>query len=239
MSPAAPYIPPAPEALTNIFSPLQTFTTTQSFSPSKIVSADIASRQEKLEKYRQKRIKRTYCRSTDPIRRERAYSRTRDEFGHFVFENSKKRDAAEAAAQEDLSVVINQLEASKRESMELKQKLQIVLHEMLALRKKAEEVTTEKAVMQQALEEQKKMNEKLLQENRLLWDGVPINEIFSTIRTPHTNYVNVEAFKEKIDLTNIELNWTHSPHLEAARLEEEEFQKRWDEMTFVAGERHV
>jgi len=86
--------------------------------------------------------------------------------------------------------------------------------------------------------QQQQVNRALIQENHMLWSTVPLNEIFSTIRAPSSpthSFINIDAFKEKIDLANIQLNWTDSPHLEAARVEEEEFQKRWDEMNFIAG----
>jgi hypothetical protein len=41
------------------------------------------------------------------------------------------------------------------------------------------------------------------------------NDVFSTIRPQHNSFV--KAFEEKIDFSTIELHYTDSPHLVAAR----------------------
>jgi hypothetical protein len=233
------------------FSPLQTFTTTQSFSPTRGVSADIASRQARLERHRQKRLKRNWNRPSDSARRERACARQRDEFGHFLVTEKKTASNSSIASsinagtrstnsdeENDLNEVKQMLEFSQKESQELKRKLSLVFEEMMVFRKKAEDARVAKELIAKELEQQQQVNRALIQENHMLWSTVPLNEIFSTIRAPSSpthSFINIDAFKEKIDLANIQLNWTDSPHLEAARVEEEEFQKRWDEMNFIAG----
>jgi len=88
--------------------------------------------------------------------------------------------------------------------------------------------------MQKQLEAQQRMNQDLLRENTLLWSTVPTDEVFNTIN-PTNPPVFLDAFKQKIDFSTIELNWTDSPHLEAARTEDMEFEQRWDDMTFFTG----
>jgi len=233
-SPAIPPAPTLPESFSFMSSAPGINWTCSPASPS------IASRQEKLEKYRQKRSKRNWGRErSDLVRKERAQSRTRDENGKFVAE-MKPANETELFDQTD---VLNQLMKSKRESQELREKLGLVLKQMLTLRQQAEEENKAKEAIRLELEQQRQMNQALLQENRFLWSSVPINEIFTTITKPNAtnpvppnNFVNVDAFKEKIDLSNIELNWTDSPLLQAARVEDGEFEKRWSDMTFIAGQ---
>jgi len=121
----------------------------------------------------------------------------------------------------------------------LKSKLSNIEQELAELRRKSEEEREFKKHIQKQLEAQQQMNQALIQENSLLWSTVPSDEVFSTInQTNPPDYV--DAFKQKVDLSTIELNWTDSPHLEAARLEDLEFEQRWDEMSsdcFFAGAR--
>lgn len=211
--------------------------TTRSLSS---VAPAIALRQEKLEKYRQKRLKRNFNRAIDYGRRERACSRSRDEFGHFVPEQkSGKKTHSEREKEkmkEDLDEVNMKLAESQAEKQKLHNQLQQVLEEMMYLRKKAEEATTAKERMQQELTQQQQVNTELMKENRLLWSTVPFREIFNSFNMGRNNPLFGQAFTDKIDLSNIELNWTDSRHLEAARLEEQEVEKRWDNMTFIAGQ---
>lgn len=176
-----------------------------------------------MEKYRQKRTKRNFTRSVDMGRRERAQSRTRDINGQFLIE---RKDTAREQMQ-------SQLEASRRESLELQAKLSFIFSELQALRRKAEEASMQREIMKEELETQKRMNEVLMEENSLLWTTVPLNEVFSTIR----GHSYVEAFKELVDLTQIKLNETDSRFLEAARKEQSEVEQRWEDMTFIAGAR--
>jgi len=199
--------------------PSQSFTSTV-----KPVGPAIASKQEKLERYRQKRSKRNTYRPPDPTRRERAHSRTRDERGQFANEKTQIKT--------DLSEVKTKLALTEEESKILKEKMNAMEQELARLRQKTEEATMTQQEMLEALEAQRLMNKKLLNENRLLWSTVPTNEVFSTIKKSNQNSY-VKAFTEKIDFANIELNSTDSPHLEAARMEED-FERRWDDMTFLA-----
>jgi hypothetical protein len=101
-------------------------------------------------------------------------------------------------------------------------------------------IIDERERMIQELENQKKMNKELMQENRMLWSTghyndlitsiadiycliianiVPWNEIFNTMtKTGRPNPLFGHAFTEKVDFSHIELNWTDSPHL--SRMEE-------------------
>jgi hypothetical protein len=78
------------------------------------------------------------------------------------------------------------------------------------------------------------MNQDLMHENTLLWSTVPVDQVFNTIN-PTNPPVFLDAFKQKIDFSTIELNYTDSPHLEAARTEDMDFEQRWDDMTFFTG----
>lgn len=192
------------------------------------VSTEIAARQEKLEKYREKRAKRNYNRPVDQGKRERACARTRDSNGHFAMEAKREQEKMRQA-----------LEASQRESILLKNKLSNIEQELLQLRQKAQEEIANKQHIQKQLEAQQQMNQVLMCENTLLWSTVPSDEVFNTINQTNPP-IFLDAFKQKIDFSTIELNWTDSPHLEAARLEDTEFEQRWDEMSedcFFAGAR--
>lgn len=199
--------------------PSQSFTSTV-----KPVGPAIASKQEKLERYRQKRAKRNTYRPPDPTRRERAQSRTRDERGQFAHEKTQIKT--------DLHEVKTKLALTEEESKLLKEKMNAMEQELARLRQKAEEASMNQQEMLEILEAQRNMNKKLMHENRLLWSTVPTSEVFSTIKKSNQNSY-VKAFTEKIDFSNIELNSTDSPHLEAARMEED-FERRWEEMTFLA-----
>ena len=149
---------------------------------------DLVKRQEKLEKYRQKRVKRNWNRPVDQARRERAQHRVRDEHGHFVSSKNNNRHI-----QEEMNDVRHQLQEYRMESLQLKNKLSEV---------------------EQQLEEQQKLNSALsafLHENRVLYPTVPISDLFNTLN-PNASYA--DAFKEKIDFSCIDLHWTESPFLE-------------------------
>jgi flagellar biosynthesis GTPase FlhF len=190
------------------------------------VSSDIAARQEKLEKYREKRAKRNYNRPVDQGKRERACARSRDQNGQFTSENKRE--------QEKMRQALEALEASNKESELLKSKLSSVERELEQLRRRAEEERLAKQHMLRQLEAQQKMNQDLLHENTLLWSTVPVDQVFNTIN-PTNPPVFLDAFKQKIDFSSIELNYTDSPHLEAARTEDMDFEQRWDDMTFFTG----
>eukprot|EP01117_Protostelium_nocturnum_P003107 TRINITY_DN1405_c0_g1_i1.p2 TRINITY_DN1405_c0_g1~~TRINITY_DN1405_c0_g1_i1.p2 ORF type:complete len:430 (+),score=175.40 TRINITY_DN1405_c0_g1_i1:3089-4378(+) len=207
------------------------------------VSPAIADRQKKLEKYRQKRSKRKSSDRDNTKRSQAASTRQRDELGHFIPEkkveslNATPVSSAPGTPTSSNSIhdVISLLFESKRESYELKTKLAMVFDEMLSLKQKAEEESAAKEEIKKQLENQQKINNMLLQQNRLLWSTVPHNEVFSTIKAGAIPAFNVNAFKEKVDLSKIDLNWTNSPHLEAAKAEENNFTKRWEEMNFLMG----
>jgi len=190
------------------------------------VSSDIAARQEKLEKYREKRAKRNYNRPVDQGKRERACARSRDQNGQFTSENKRE--------QEKMRQALEALEASNKESELLKSKLSSVERELEQLRRRAEEERLAKQHMLKQLEAQQKMNQDLLHENTLLWSTVPVDQAFNTINQTNPP-VFLDAFKQKIDFSSIELNYTDSPHLEAARTEDMDFEQRWDDMTFFTG----
>lgn len=155
-------------------------------SPSSIMDQN-AKRQEKLEKYRQKRVKRNWNRPVDQARRERAQHRVRDEHGHFVSSKNSKN------IQDEMMDVRLQLQEYRMESLQLKNKLSEV---------------------EQQLEEQQKLNSALsafLHENRVLYPTVPISDLFNTLN-PNATYA--DAFKEKIDFSCIDLHWTESPFIE-------------------------
>eukprot|EP01114_Cavostelium_apophysatum_P020172 TRINITY_DN668_c0_g1_i1.p1 TRINITY_DN668_c0_g1~~TRINITY_DN668_c0_g1_i1.p1 ORF type:complete len:445 (+),score=97.26 TRINITY_DN668_c0_g1_i1:263-1597(+) len=201
---------------------MQSFTTT--VSP---VGPAIACRQEKLDKYRQKRGKRNYTRAADPLKRERAQSRSRDEQGHFVVEKDTQ-------IMSDLYDVKSQLVQSQEESKLLLSRLQRMEQEMALLKQKAEQATVSQEVMMKELAAQKNMNRVLIQENGILWTSVPSDQTFSTIRQ---NSPYVRPFEEKIDISTAvqDLTFTDSAYLEAARTQGEDVQKRWEDMTFIAG----
>jgi len=188
------------------------------------VSTEIAARHEKLEKYRDKRARRNFNRPIDVGKRERACGRARDLHGHFASESKREQEKMRQA-----------LEASQKESFMLKNKLSNIEQELAMLRKKAEEASASKLQIQHMLEAQQRMNQDLLRENNLLWSTVPQDEVFNTVRQNPPVFLG--AFKEKIDLSAIELNWTDSPHLEAARLEDADLEQRWDDLNFFAGAR--
>jgi hypothetical protein len=189
------------------------------------VSTEIAARQEKLEKYREKRLRRNYNRPVDQGKRERACARTRDPYGHFASEAKREQERMRQA-----------LEASQRESMMLRSKLSNIELELALLRQKAEEATSSKEHIQSLLEAQQQMNQALLRENTLLWSTVPSDEVFNT-SNPNNPPEFLDAFKQKIDFSTIELNWTDSPLLEAARMETLDFEQRWEDMELFAGAR--
>jgi len=179
-----------------------------------------------LEKYREKRCRRNYNRPVDQGKRERACARTRDPHGHFASESKKEQEKMRAA-----------LEASQRESIMLKNQLSNIKNEMALLRQKAEEASASNQFIQKELEVQQQMNQVLMTENSLLWSTVPTDEVFSTINQNNPPLF-LDAFKQKIDFSTIELTWTDSPHLEAARIEDSDFESRWvDDMDFFAGAR--
>jgi hypothetical protein len=189
------------------------------------VSSEIAARQEKLEKYREKRAKRNYNRPVDQGKSDRACARTRDTHGQFASESKREQEKMRQA-----------LEASQWESMLLKSKMKAIEQELAEVRRRAEEEQATKQALQKQLEAQTHMNQELLRENSLLWSTVPSDEVFNTTNQNNPP-VFLDAFKQKIDFSTIELNWTDSRHLEAARLEDMDFEQRWDEMTFFAGAR--
>jgi len=214
-----PQSPPQPPP---IIVPSQTPSTPQfTTNAPQFVSTEIAARQEKLEKYREKRARRNYNRPVDQGKRERACARNRDLHGHFAPELKREQELMRQA-----------LEASQRESMMLKSKLSNIEQELAALRQKAEEASASKQHMQKELEVQQQMNQALIRENSLLWSTVPSAEVFNT--SNHNNPPGfLDAFKQKIDFSTIELNWTDSPHLEAARNEDNDLlDQRWDEISF-------
>lgn len=186
---------PAPQP-PPVFIPMQQ---TTHFVPS-YVSDEIVSRQEKLEKYRQKRGKRNYNRPVDQARRERACARTRDGKGQFATEIKTRSEQDE---------------------------------KIMALERELDEVKRSKEMMREELEQQQLLNQALMTENTVLWSSVPSDQVFSTIRPQKWS----DAFRDKVDFSHIELNWTDSPHLEAARMEEAEVEQRWEEMSFIAGAR--
>jgi hypothetical protein len=219
--PAPTVVPPPPPYI--ITQPMET----NALSTQKnYVSPEIAARQEKLEKYREKRSKRNFNRPVDQGKRERACNRSRDQLGQFASESKKEQEKMRQA-----------LEASQRESQLLKSKLSNIEQELAELRRRSEAEQAFKRDMQKQLEAQFQMNQALIQENSMLWYTVPQNEVFNT-----ANQTNpppfVDAFKEKIDFSTVALNYTDSPLLEAARLEDivDFDDQRWDEM-FFAGAR--
>jgi len=204
---------------------LPSFILTPQGPPKPYVSSDIAARQEKLEKYREKRAKRNYNRPVDQGKSERACARTRDPHGQFASESKREQEKMRQA-----------LEESLRESMLLKSRMMAIEKELAEVRRRAEEEQATKQALQKQLEAQTHMNQALMCENSLLWSTVPSDEVFNT-SNPNNPPVFLDAFKKKIDLSTIELNWTDSPHLEAARLEDMDFEQRLDEITFFAGAR--
>jgi len=173
------------------------------------------TRKERLEKYRHKRSKRNWNRPADQARRERAQARIRDEFGHFVA-SSKSFDNEKEKSQEEMEVVRSQLEAWRRESQMLKDRL---------------------SQIEQRLEEQQKLNNELLHENRILWSTVPTNDVFNTLN-PEASYV--DAFKEKIDFTNVELNTTDSRYVAELlkvgdELDSNSSSRSWIDSNYIAG----
>jgi len=124
-----------------------------------------------------------------------------------------------------------ELEASQRESLLLKIKMVAIEKELAEVKRRAEEEQATKQALQQQLLAQEHMNEALLRENSVLWSTVPSDEVFNTTNQSNPP-VFLDAFKQKIDFSTIELNWTDSPHLEAARDGEMDFERqRWDEMS--------
>jgi len=221
--PSSPQSPPQPPP---VFVPLQVPSTShfQTNAP-QFVSTEIAGRQEKLEKYREKRARRNYNRPVDQGKRDRACGRTRDPHGHFASESKREQEIMRQA-----------LEASQLESMMLKSKLTNIEQELIALRQKAEEASALKQHIQKQLEAQQQMNQALLRENTLLWSTVPSGEVFNTANQSNPPGF-LDAFKQKVDLSAIELNWTDSPHLEAARVEVTDLDQRWDDAMLFAGAR--
>jgi len=184
---------------------------------------EFSKREAKLEKYRQKRAKRNYNRPVDTVKSERAKERSRIPSGQFATEKKKKNE---------LDEVRNRLENSEKESRFLRDKLSAVEQELALLRQRAEDAQLSKSTLQKQLEEQHKINMELVRSlNQSLWQTVPPNEVFNTIR-PGNPFG--DAFTEAVNLNTVELNSTDSPFLEAARLEDLEFEKRWEEMTYIA-----
>jgi len=224
MTPSSPFFP---SSMLNIPIPYKNSPPSSPLPSSPEVNGNLllaTNREEKLKKYRQKRAKRNWNRGADPVRRERAQSRVRDTNGQFVPESHP--------VLVELDNVKTRLAQSQTESQFLHGQLGAVMQELALLRKKAEDALASKEFMQKQLEEQQTINNQLIDENRLLWSTVPIKEVFNTIRPGNPL---AEAFKENINYGNVELNCTDSPFLEAARIEVEEFEQRWEGMNLTAG----
>jgi hypothetical protein len=146
---------------------------------------------------------------------QRAQARPRDEFGHFL-SGPKKSDPEKERMRSEMDGKLRTLVYCNNSILEVRNKLEAWMKESLALKSKLFEV-------ENRLEEQEKINTQLLHENRILWSTIPQSDIFNTIR-PGTPYV--DAFKEKIDFANIELNSTDSPFLESLKLDEDP-ETRW------------
>jgi len=187
-------------------------------------SASIASRKEKLEKYRQKRSKRNFNKPADEAKRERALSRPRDEFGHF--NPGLLSRAEQAKLLTEMEQMKKQLYLSQSHSFMLLEKMRSMEQQVTKFKQIAENVSASQADVRKALERQQLINQTLLKENRMLWQTVPINETFNTIRP---DFPYAEPFKEKIDLSEVELNWTDSPILEAVS-KDLESEEKWQEM---------
>jgi len=206
-----------------------TFTAHDFVTTTSTVSPAIADRQLKLEIYRQKRTRRTY---TKPSDNRRAHRHSKSESVQNTPISTAPSTPSSGSSLDDMASLLAE---SKRESSELRNKLSFVFDELLSLRQRAEQEAAARELIRKELEQQQKINNMLLSENRYLWSTVPHKEVFST-KGPIHPYVNLNAFKEKVDLSKIDLNWTNSPLLEAAKVEEETVAKRWDDMTFLAGE---
>jgi len=196
ITPSSPISSPLSESVLlspgSPLSPISYTPTSPQFSNGISVSSS-ELRKEKLEKYRQKRTKRNFNRPVDQARRERAQARPRDEFGHFL---SPKKDVEKERMQVEMIDVKTQLETWMKESQLLKDRL---------------------FAMEHKLQEQEQLNNDLLHENRILWSTIPATDVFNTLR-PGTSFI--DAFKEKVDLSNVELNFTDSPYLEGIKLED-------------------
>lgn len=193
---------------------------------------ELERRSEKIEKYRNKRASRKWNRPVDPLKSERAQMRSRDENGHFIAEIDKKPFNLEQEPDQVFKEVMRQLVTSQKEAQFLQNRISEMEQELTQLRQRAKAASDSESLMINQLEAQQKINEDLQKENRLLWQTVPLSDVFSTLRPDHS-YVDLSAFKSKVDFSEFDLNWTDSPHLEAARMEED-YEKRFDEMDILA-----
>jgi len=180
-------------------SPVSSCPLSPSSSSFSLVESSLA-RKEKLEKYRQKRTKRNWNRPVDQARRERAQARVRDEFGHFVSAPTRRSSSSSSST--------SPLDEEKER---MKIQMDLVFNQMEAMRRESEELKNKLGMIEQELQEQHKINTELVHENRVLWGTVPTTDVFSTIRPGNPI---ADAFKERIDFSSIELNWTDSPYFD-------------------------
>lgn len=171
----------------------------------------IKNRQEKLAKHRSKRTKRQYAKTIDPTKSERAQQRTRM-LGQF---------APEPKHSEKYVQVMMELEASQRESILLAHRLESMQKELSLLRQHANMAEDKEQQMRQQLDAQQRLNRDLRAENDLLWKTVPLQDIFSTIND--NPFVDVKAFKEKVDFTEISL---HSAQAQQQQLQQHLLQQQ-------------
>jgi bifunctional ADP-heptose synthase (sugar kinase/adenylyltransferase) len=122
----------------------------------------VAVRKEKLERYRQKRLKRNYNREPNSTASARAQSRPRDENGHFV-----------STMPFDFNEFKRQLVQSQQECTYYKSRLADAEQELARMRKTAEEAMAAKEAMEKELLQQRQLTNQLTEENRLLWAANP------------------------------------------------------------------
>eukprot|EP01102_Stenamoeba_stenopodia_P008060 TRINITY_DN2286_c0_g1_i1.p1 TRINITY_DN2286_c0_g1~~TRINITY_DN2286_c0_g1_i1.p1 ORF type:complete len:331 (-),score=62.02 TRINITY_DN2286_c0_g1_i1:611-1603(-) len=156
------------------------------------------SKEEKISKYRQKRLKRNFNRPVDHQRSQMAEKRPRDEKGKFqeAASPSSMGKRVEQSLRAQVDELKERLALSESESRALKEKLAYMEQELRLLK-----LTTLQCTEQE--------NKPSSPDRQKLSGSPPSSYGFSS--------TNVQCYTEKIDFSKIELRKTDSPHLEAVR----------------------
>eukprot|EP01116_Phalansterium_solitarium_P023192 TRINITY_DN7997_c0_g1_i2.p1 TRINITY_DN7997_c0_g1~~TRINITY_DN7997_c0_g1_i2.p1 ORF type:complete len:444 (+),score=84.45 TRINITY_DN7997_c0_g1_i2:217-1548(+) len=113
----------------------------------------IAARKQKLERYRQKRVKRNYNREVDQTRSQRAATKPRDENGHFVNDGGATKAEREAMIY-NLNEMKQQLLACQEEKKTLSDRTNRLEHELRLCRQAHDAMRQAKEDAERQLAEQ-------------------------------------------------------------------------------------
>lgn len=155
------------------------------------------AKEEKISKYRQKRLKRNFNRPVDTQRSQIAEKRPRDEKGKFQ----------EAASPSSMGKRVEQ--SLRAQVDELRERLALSESESRALKEKLAYMEQELRLLKLTTLQCSDLEYKPSSPERKLSGSPPSSYGFSS--------TNVQCYTEKIDFSKIELRKTDSPHLEAVR----------------------